>query len=68
MNLNSKRLPSANLRLKILIEMEEDLEARFLELLVLRERVRAAEQSQARKPALTKVVNRERLLLTPADL
>jgi hypothetical protein len=39
-----------NIRLKIFTEMEADLEARFLELLKLRERVRQAEQ-RARRPA-----------------
>ena len=51
MNLNSKRLSLADVRLKIFSEMEADLEARFLELLKLRERVRQAEQTRARRPA-----------------
>jgi len=51
MSLYSKRLSLAEARLKIFTEMEADLEARFLELLVLRERVRLAEQTRARRPA-----------------
>ena len=51
MNLNSKRLSLADVRLKIFSEMEADLEARFLELLKLRERVRQTEQTRARRPA-----------------
>ena len=51
MSLNSKRLSLADIRLKIFTEMEADLEARFLELLKLRERVRQAEQTLARRPA-----------------
>ena len=51
MNLNSKRLSLADVRLKIFSEMEADLEARFLELLTLRERVRQAEQTRARRSA-----------------
>jgi hypothetical protein len=51
MSLNSKRLSLADVRLKIFTEMEADLEARFLELLKLRERVRQAEQMRARRPA-----------------
>jgi len=58
MSLNSKRLSLADVRLKIFTEMEADLEARFLELLELRERVRQAELSadlqsktRTRKPA-----------------
>ncbi|HWX26708.1 MAG TPA: hypothetical protein VNZ53_04620 [Steroidobacteraceae bacterium] len=58
MSLNSKRLSLADVRLKIFAEMEADLEARFLELLELRERVRQAELSadlqsktRTRKPA-----------------
>jgi len=49
MNLNSKRLSLADVRLKIFSEMEADLEARFRELLKLRERVRRAEQTRASK-------------------
>jgi hypothetical protein len=51
MSLNSKRLSLADVRLKIFTEMEADLEAQFLELLELRERVRLAEQTRARRPA-----------------
>jgi len=51
MNLNSKRLSLDDVRLKIFSEMEADLEARFLELLKLRERVRQAAQTRARRPA-----------------
>jgi hypothetical protein len=58
MNLNSKRLSFADVRLKIFTEMEAALEAEFLELLELRERLRRAELSadmqnktRARKPA-----------------
>jgi hypothetical protein len=51
MGLSSKRLSLADVRLKIFTEMEADLEARFLELLKLRERVRQAEQTRARRPA-----------------
>jgi hypothetical protein len=51
MSFNSKRLSLADVRLKIFIEMETDLKAQFLELLELRERVRQAEQTRARKPA-----------------
>jgi hypothetical protein len=58
MNLYLKRLPLADVRLKIFTEMEADLEACFLELLKLRERVRQAElredlqsKPRARKPA-----------------
>jgi len=51
MSLNSKRLSLADVRLKIFTEMEADLEARFLELLKLRERVRQAEQTRAGRPA-----------------
>jgi len=51
MSLYSKRLSLAEARLKIFTEMEADLEAQFLELLVLRERVRLAEQTRARRPA-----------------
>jgi hypothetical protein len=43
MSLNSKRSSLADVRLKIFTEMEADLEAQFLELLELRERVRQAE-------------------------
>ena len=51
MSLNSKRLSLANVRLKIFTEMGADLEAQFLGLLELRERVRLAEQTRARRPA-----------------
>jgi hypothetical protein len=51
MSLNSKRLSLADVRLKIFIEMETDLKVQFLELLELRERLRQAEQTRARKPA-----------------
>jgi hypothetical protein len=58
MNLNLKRSSLADVRLKIFIEMEADLEAQFLELLELRKRLRQAEPSldlqnetRARKPA-----------------
>jgi hypothetical protein len=50
MSLNSKRLSLADVRLKIFTEMEADLEAQFQELLQLREWVRQAEQTRARKP------------------
>ena len=63
MSLNSKRLSLADIRLKIFTEMEADLEARFLELLELRERVRQAELSadmqsktRTRKPAPVVIV------------
>jgi hypothetical protein len=52
MGLSSKRLSLVDVRLKIFTEMEADLEAQFLELLLLRERLRQAEQTRARKPAL----------------
>jgi hypothetical protein len=51
MSLNLKRLSLAEVRLKIFTEMEADLEAQFLELLDLRERVRLAEQTRARRRA-----------------
>jgi hypothetical protein len=62
MSLNSKRLSLADVRLKIFNEMEADIEAQFLDLLELRERVRQAElranmrsktwgKTWARKPA-----------------
>jgi hypothetical protein len=58
MNLNSKRLSFADVRPKIFTEMEVALEAEFLELLELRERLRRAELSadtqnktRDRKPA-----------------
>ena len=58
MSPDSKRLSLADVRLRIFAEMEADLEARFLELLELRERVRQAELSadlqsktRTRKPA-----------------
>jgi hypothetical protein len=53
MSRNSKRLSLrlADVRLKIFTEMEADIEAQFLELLELRERVRQAEQTRARKSA-----------------
>jgi hypothetical protein len=50
MNLDLKRLSLADVRLKTFIEMETDLRAQFLELLQLREQVRQAEQTRARKP------------------
>jgi hypothetical protein len=63
MSLNSKRLSLADIRFKIFTEMEADLEARFLELLELRERVRQAELSadmqsktRTRKPAPVVIV------------
>ena len=63
MSLHSKRLSLADVRLKIFTEMEADLEARFLELLELRERVRQAELSadmqsktRTRKPAPVVIV------------
>ena len=43
MSFTSRRLPLADVRLKIFTEMEADLEARFLELLELREQLRQAE-------------------------
>jgi hypothetical protein len=45
MSLNSKRLSLADVRHKIFTEMEADLEAQFLELMELRERLREAELS-----------------------
>jgi hypothetical protein len=51
MNLRLRCSSLADLRLKIFTEMEADLEAQFLELLLLRERVRQVEQTRARKPA-----------------
>ena len=51
MSLHSKRLSLVDVRFKIFTEMEADLEAQFLELLELRERVRLAEQRRARRPA-----------------
>jgi len=58
MDLKLKRSSLAGVRLKIFTEMEADLEARFLELMELRERVRQAEpladiqnKTRARKPA-----------------
>jgi hypothetical protein len=51
MSLTWKRLSLADGRLKIFAEMEAYLEAQFLELLELRERVRQAEQALARNPA-----------------
>jgi hypothetical protein len=58
MSLTSKRLSLADVRLKIFAEMEADLEAQFVELLGLRERLRKAElaadllnKAKARKPA-----------------
>lgn len=50
MSSTSKRLSLADVRLKIFIEMETDLKAQFLELLRLRERMRQAEQTWARRP------------------
>ena len=44
-------LSLANVRLKKFIEMGTDLRVQFLELLELRERVRLAEQTRARRPA-----------------
>ena len=58
MSLNSKRLSLADVRLKIFTEMEATLEAQFLELLELRQRVRRAEQTRDRRPAPTYRVNR----------
>jgi hypothetical protein len=49
MVLNLKRLSLANVRRKIFTEMEADLEAQFLELLELRQRVRRAEQNAGSK-------------------
>jgi hypothetical protein len=49
MNLSLRCSSLADLRLKIFTEIEADLEAQFLELLELRERVRKAEQTRARK-------------------
>ena len=43
MNLNLKRSSLVDVRLKIFSEMQADLEAQFLELLELRERVRRTE-------------------------
>ena len=43
MSLNSKRLSLADVRLKIFTEMEADLEAQYLELVELRERLREAQ-------------------------
>jgi hypothetical protein len=63
MNLNLKPSSLADLRLEILTQMDSDLEASFLELLELRERVREAEQLRSRTPALIKVGDPERLLL-----
>jgi hypothetical protein len=63
MNLNLKPSSLADLRLEILTQMESDLEASFLELLELRERVREAEQLRSRTSALIKVGDPERLLL-----
>jgi hypothetical protein len=51
MSLHSKRLSLVDVRLKIFTEMGADLEAQFLGLLELRERVRLAEQTRARRPA-----------------
>lgn len=58
MSLPSKRLSLAEVRLKIFAEMKADLEAQFLELLGLRERLQQAEltadlqnKAKARKPA-----------------
>jgi hypothetical protein len=50
MSLNSKRLSQADVRLKIFTEVEADLEAQFLELMTLRERVRKAEQRMRESP------------------
>jgi hypothetical protein len=52
MSPDSKRLSLADVRLRIFAEMEADLKAQFMELLQLRERVRQAEQTRGRKPAL----------------
>ena len=58
MSLPSKRLSLAEVRLKIFAEIKADLEAQFLELLGLRERLQQAEltaglqnKAKARKPA-----------------
>ena len=51
MNLDLACLSLADVGIKIFTEMEADIEAQFLELLELRERVRLAEQTQARRPA-----------------
>ena len=51
MNLDLKRLSLADVQLKKFIEMETDLRVQFLELLELRELVRQAEQTRARRPA-----------------
>jgi hypothetical protein len=51
MNSTSKRLSLADVRLEIFTEMEADLKTQFLELLQLRNQVRQAEETQARKPA-----------------
>jgi hypothetical protein len=51
MSLNSKRLSLADVRFKIFTEMKADLEAQFLELVKLRERVCQAEQTRDRSPA-----------------
>ena len=58
MNLYLKRSSLADVRIKLFTEMEAKLEAQFLELLKLRERVRQAElranmqsKTRARKPA-----------------
>jgi hypothetical protein len=51
MNLDLKRLSLADVRLKVFIEMEIDLKGQFLGLLELRERLRQAEQTRARKSA-----------------
>ncbi len=58
MSLNLKRLSRANAQLEILTRTETDLQAQFLELMKLREQVRAAQLSadlqtttRARKPA-----------------
>jgi hypothetical protein len=50
MSFNSKRLSLVDVRLKIFTEMEADLEAQFLKLMLLRERVRQAERTRALRP------------------
>jgi hypothetical protein len=51
MNLDSTCFSLADVRLKMFIESQTNLKAQFLELLELRERLREAEQTRARKPA-----------------
>jgi hypothetical protein len=52
MNLDLACLSLADMRLKLFTEMEVDLEAQFLELLELRQRVHQAEQLRARRPRI----------------